>query len=124
MFPRRLTRIGLAGALAAFMALVAVATARRPAPGPAAAEPPGTHGDAGLRAHRDPITGRMFVPPPDAATGSRRGAVLRSTLTPEPSPVPGGGMMVDLRGAFRSGVTGERSAGGEIRVDCTRASDE
>jgi hypothetical protein len=77
-----------------------------------------------MRAYKDPKTGKLGVPP----AGERPKAAPRAaerTLGPPPeelvevpSPVPGGGAMVDLKGQFRSHTTATKDADGKIRIDC------
>jgi hypothetical protein len=42
-------------------------------------------------------------------------------LVAEPSPVPGGGMMIDLQGRFQNAATATVDDSGQATVDCTPA---
>jgi hypothetical protein len=107
-------------------------TAPAPAPprsaagGPAAAEA-GTEA-AGLRAYIDPETGRFVPEPPPGVVDEvdRATAAALSTrsedLVEQPSPVPGGGVMVELEGRFQSAIEMSVDESGALSSDC--ATDE
>jgi hypothetical protein len=78
-------------------------------------------GAAGMRIYRDPVTGELrdppaeapaqvSLPPYDALSTSSEG------LVETPSPVPGGGVMVDLQGRFRSPLIATQDAEGKITI--------
>jgi len=77
----------------------------------AAAEQAGAPaGAAGMRVYRDPATGKLGSPPPGAvAPPPEQGEENEEPLVEEPSPTPGGGVSVDLKGRFKSttGVTSD-----------------
>jgi hypothetical protein len=95
---------------------------------PSAAAPPPSGGAApqgapGFKVHIDPQTGRLLK---EAAPGSvplqlsPREQNARSTsqqgLREIPSPVPGGGVKVDLQGRFRSPLIATIDANGKVRM--------
>jgi hypothetical protein len=66
-----------------------------------------------LRVYIDPETGEFTVPPEQevaAASTSPQG------LEEKPSPVPGGGTMVDLKGHFRSPLTATIDSNGQTKI--------
>jgi hypothetical protein len=78
-------------------------------------------GAAGMRIYRDPVTGELGdapaeapaqvpLPPDDALSTSSEG------LVETPSPAPGGGVMVDLQGRFRSPLIATQDAEGKITI--------
>ena len=78
-------------------------------------------GASGMRIYRDPVTGefgdppveapaQVSVPPDDALSTSSEG------LVETPSPVPGGGVMIDLQGRFRSPLIATQDAEGKITI--------
>jgi hypothetical protein len=78
-------------------------------------------GATGMRIYRDPVTGELgdppteapaqvSVPPDDALSTSSEG------LVEIPSPVPGGGVMLDLQGRFRSPLIATQDAEGKITI--------
>ena len=87
-------------------------------------------GSPGLRVYIDPLTGEFAVPPPGSdaqASTTSQGAYSTSHegLVETPSPVPGGGVMVDLQGRFRSPLTATVGADGKIKMrhtPCVEAS--
>ena len=64
--------------------------------------------EGGMRVYIDPHTGQLTKPPADAAPAEavRTGADALSTsdvgLVEKPSPMPGGGTMIDLQGRFHT----------------------
>jgi hypothetical protein len=78
-------------------------------------------GAAGMKIYRDPVTGELgdppaeeeaqvSLPPDDALSTSSEG------LVETPSPVPDGGVMVDLQGRFRSPLMATQDAEGKITI--------
>jgi hypothetical protein len=74
-----------------------------------------------MRIYRDPVTGELgdlpaeapaqvSLPPDDTLSTSSEG------LVETPSPVPGGGVMVDLQGRFRSPLIATQDAEGKITI--------
>ncbi len=84
----------------------------------------------GMRAYVDPETGELTVPPDDvraaeAAAAAAAFSTSHEGLVEVPSPVPGGGVMLDLKGRFRSPLTATLSADGKVtmaHVPCVPAS--
>lgn len=79
---------------------------------------------AGLRVYIDPETGR-FVPEPPAGAAvetdvaTAEAVSTRSVdLVEQPSPVPGGGMMLDLEGRFQNAIEMSVDASGALSSDC------
>ena len=76
-----------------------------------------------LRVYIDPETGEFITPPerevPAAERLEPRAAFSTSQdgLTEIPSPVPGGGTMVDLKGRFRSPLTATIDSDGKISIE-------
>jgi len=78
-------------------------------------------GAAGMRIYRDPVTGELVDPPaeaPDQVSLPPDDALSTSSegLMETPSPVPGGGVMVDLQGRFRSPLVATQDAEGKIKI--------
>ena len=79
-------------------------------------------GSPGLRVYVDPLTGEFSAPPPWAARPDEALAPQAAFSTSEeglvetPSPVPGGGVVVNLRGRFRSPLTATLDADGGTRM--------
>jgi hypothetical protein len=99
--------------------LAAAALARAEAPPPAA-----DAGGAGLRVYRDPATGEFTEPPADEAASALGGAATAARRLPalrqRPSPVAGGGVIVDLGERFQS-VVRARIDGAAPQVSCDAA---
>lgn len=79
---------------------------------------------AGFRVYLDPETGR-FVPEPPAGAevepdvATAEAVSTRSVdLVEQPSPVPGGGMMLDLQGRFQNAIEMSVDASGALSSDC------
>ncbi len=71
-----------------------------------------TADDPGLRAYIDPDTGE-FVPAPPGKRPSPNPRDTHDGLREVPSPVEGGGVMVDMEGRFLNHSTGESPSGAE-----------
>jgi hypothetical protein len=74
-----------------------------------------------MRIYRDPVTGELVDPPaeaPDQVSLPPDDALSTSSegLMETPSPVPGGGIMVDLQGRFRSPLVAKQDAEGKIKI--------
>jgi hypothetical protein len=135
-----LTVLGLAGpaAVAADTSSIRCPQTAQVSPEPAdtAAAPAGDEqgapvqqGASGFRAYVDPETGELTEPPSDAPAEEPAAAFSTSDegLVAVPSPVPGGGVMVDLQGRFRSPLTATVGADGKVRmqhVPCMQTSKE
>jgi hypothetical protein len=103
------------------------AAAERPEGGPAAADP---QGSTGLRVCVDPETGEFTVPPSDVRAAEQSAAAFSTShegLVETSSPGPGGGVMVDLEGRFRSPLTATVGTDGKLKMyhrPCIEASEE
>jgi hypothetical protein len=78
-------------------------------------------GAADMRIYRNPVTGELGGPPaeaPDQVSLPPDDALSTSSegLVETPSPVPGGGSMVDLQGRFRSPLTATQDAEGKVMI--------
>jgi hypothetical protein len=78
-------------------------------------------GASGMKIYRDPVTGELGDPPaeaPDQVSLPPNDALSTSSegLVETPSPVPGGGSMVDLQGRFRSPLIATQDAEGKITI--------
>jgi hypothetical protein len=74
-----------------------------------------------MRIYRDPVTGEVGEPPAEApAQGPLPPDEALSTssegLVETLSPAPGGGVMVDLQGRFRSPLIATRDAEGKVTI--------
>jgi predicted RecA/RadA family phage recombinase len=85
-------------------------------PGPAAA--PGAA--QGFKVYKDPVTGEFTAPPSEQATPSLKvpAAPTAEGLVEQPSPVPGGGVSLDLEGRFESVVTATKAPDGTLSTQC------
>lgn len=79
---------------------------------------------SGLRVYVDPETGR-FVPVPVAGAEAEAGRATAEALSnrsadlvEQESPVPGGGVMLDLQGRFQNAIEMSVDASGELSSDC------
>ena len=85
---------------------------------------------AGWRAYIDPETGELTDPPAGSAESQSEAAAFSTShagLRERPSPVPGGGMILDLQGRFRSPLVATRGADGKLTIRhpaTTRHSDD
>lgn len=74
--------------------------------------------------HFDPATGKVVEPSPSAAPVTFgpewRNSLSTSAdgLVEERSPIPGGGVMVDLRGRFRSAMVAVTDGEGHVTAPC------
>ena len=81
-----------------------------------------------LRVYIDPETGEFIAPPEQEVAAARNLALPAASSTShqgleeKPSPVPGGGTMVDLKGHFRSPLTATIDSNGKTKIE-HRASD-
>ena len=78
-------------------------------------------GEAAQRAHIDPDTGKFIEQPnttPAVDRASEKAAFNTSDegLVETPSPVEGGGTLVDLQGRFRSPLTATVEKDGNVRI--------
>lgn len=115
----RRTSIIIACAAAVTTALCAVAALDRP---PRAGNAP----RPAYRVAVDPTTGTLLKDAPVAAPDADiHGALSTSTegLREEASPVPGGGIVVDLRGRFRSAAVATVGEDGALKIPCVNRLD-
>lgn len=107
--------------LAALAAVVAVGVLPRLS-GPIDAEStPGrvASGSAGMVIYRDPVTGKLGVPPPDvAAQLDPRAARRPAPMVERPGTTPGGGTLLD--GAPLMAVTATVDGHGKVSARCDR----
>ena len=117
---------GFEGRLRAAMA-IAIATTILAGARPAAADdanaptsgaPDAAPGRAGQWIHVDPQTGRRVPPPAGRAAVAVDPAFSTSHAGLAEQPAPGGGVMVDLQGRFRSAATATVGADGKANLDC------
>jgi hypothetical protein len=80
----------------------------------------GATGSGGIRAYIDPATGQLVDTPPDSVPAPQLPADGVKTPVEEPveiqSPVPGGGIKVDLKGRFRGPLTATVGPDGKIVI--------
>jgi len=84
-----------------------------------ASEP--TERDEGIIVHIDPTTGEIITPPTGVLT--QPPVTARQPLpelTPTPSPVPGGGVMIHLDDRFQTPLTATIDADGKVRFEHKR----
>ena len=111
-----------AGGLVAWGLLTIVIGDQQPASSEPPAQPVATttaQATAGWRAYIDPETGELTDPPAGSAASQSEAAAFSTShagLRERPSPVPGGGMMVDLQGRFRSPLVATRGADGKLTI--------
>jgi hypothetical protein len=80
-----------------------------------AAVPSGT---GGMRAYADPRTGALRERPlPGEAKAPPTAAFSRSAVGLVETPAPGGGIMLDLQGRFRSPLVATVAPDGTVRID-------
>lgn len=78
--------------------------------------------DPGMKIFVDPKTGKISRPSPQPALpeASQRSLQVTKEPSPElfevPSPRSGGGVMIDLKGQFRSPLTATRDAAGKLSI--------
>lgn len=95
------------------------ATSAEPAPAPRR----GASSAHGMKAYKDPVTGKFTTPPPGAVEHTdipeQRGLFdAQEPLKAKPSPVPGGGIEIDLQGRFQSYTKATKGADGKISIEC------
>lgn len=83
-----------------------------------------TPGESGaLRVYIDPETGEFITPPEREVPAERKMAppatfsTSQEGLEERPSPVPGGGTMVDLKGRFQSPLTATIDGNGKTKIE-------
>jgi hypothetical protein len=126
------TLLLLLSCLATFSAVAADAEPPPPfssqsAPGPAkddGAAPTGTPPakQGSQKIYRDPVTGEFTAPPPHvptpAVTTPERIVTPSAPHMQTPSAAPGGGVMMDVEGRFRSYTSATKDENGEIGIHC------
>ena len=76
-----------------------------------------------LKVYIDPETGEFITPeeaeapPEERLTPSAAYSTSHEGLEERPSPVPGGGTMVDLKGRFQSPLTATIDSNGDIKIE-------
>jgi hypothetical protein len=70
----------------------------------------------GMRVGVDPHTGALLPNPPPVPVPER--ALSHSAVGLVEAPAPGGGVMIDLQGRFRSTMVGTASPDGGVRAGC------
>ncbi|MFQ5479386.1 MAG: post-PEP-CTERM-1 domain-containing protein [Candidatus Binatia bacterium] len=83
---------------------------------------PAASPSAGMKAHIDPETGEFLDSPPVGSVG-RASPAITAGRPPEPavevpSPVPGGGVMIDLNGRFQAEFVATVGPDGKLSTDC------
>ncbi len=80
---------------------------------------------AGMRAYKDPVTGRFVEPPAGAPERAMATQAAVSTtaegLTETAGQTPAGGVRLDLQGRFRSHAVATRDVEGRVKVHCLPA---
>lgn len=80
---------------------------------------------AAVRVYTNPNTGEIIQPPAGAPTAETPESLEKAFSTSSqglvetPSPVPGGGVMIDLQGRFRSPLVATQGADGKVSVEHT-----
>ena len=73
----------------------------------------------GWQAHIDPKTGELTERPAQRPTSPPQvnsRVSVHDGLQERPSPVPGGGMILDLQGRFRSSLVARKGANGQVSI--------
>ena len=90
---------------------------------PAGNADPTPSGTAGWKVYVDPQTGVIrdgpapgTVPPPSSPQEQNASSTSSEGLVPRPSPVPGGGVGLDLQGRFQSRLIGTIGADGKVKI--------
>ena len=78
--------------------------------------------DQGRKAYKDPVTGQ-FTPPPAGQTDPtwrvRKGRAVSIPLSERTSPIPGGGVLVDLPGRFMQEMRVNKDIDGKLQTECS-----
>jgi len=87
------------------------------------AQSPTPSGTAGWKVYVDPQTGVIrdgpapgTVPPPSSPQEQNASSTSSEGLVQVPSPVPGGGVGMDLQGRFQSRLIGTIGADGKVKI--------
>ena len=117
---KRLLQLGCACALAA--SLLVLARQVRSHPAPPAPQVASSNASPAMKAHVDPKTGRLGPPPVGAVRAATPATPAVNSshagLVEEPGKGPGGGVIVDLQGRFRSHVTATIGTNGQLTTRC------
>jgi len=98
------------GVIGTVLGAGALATARAEEP-PAAAP--------GMLIHRDPVTGKLGMPPPEAVTPPSETVERPPVALPEtPGTTPAGGVKVDLQKRFQFQTSATVGPDGKLHVEC------
>ena len=79
--------------------------------------------DKALNVYIDPLTGEFITPeeaevlPEERSSSSAAYNTSHEELEEQPSPVPDGGMMIDLKGHFQSPLTATIDSNGDITIE-------
>lgn len=82
--------------------------------------------DPGMIVHIDPATGRIISPPKETLPGPVLQAPVEGAKKPAaelrqlPSPVPGGGVMIELDERFQTPLTATVGADGKVKLEHKR----
>ena len=82
--------------------------------------------DPGMIVHIDPATGRIIAPPKEALPGPVLQAPVEGAKKPPaelrqvPSPIPGGGVMIELDERFQTPLTATVGADGKVKLEHKR----
>jgi hypothetical protein len=80
-------------------------------------------GAANMRVYTNPNTGEIIQPPAGAPAAETPESLEKAFTTSSqglvetPSPVPGGGVMIDLQGRFRSPLVATQGADGKVLIE-------
>jgi len=122
---KRLLPLTLAAAVVCVVgAAIVISTVQADKPAVMAGDDAATVNSAGYIVHFDPATGKVAAPSatstPIAFDEEWRNALSTSSegLQVVPSPVKGGGIMVDLQGRFRNARVAVTDENGKVTVPC------
>lgn len=79
-------------------------------------------GEAAIRVYIDPKTGKTGPPPPGELPPELPSQLMEALSTSSeglvetPSPTPGGGFMIDLKGRFHAPLTATQDADGKVSI--------
>jgi hypothetical protein len=117
-WPRRLTAVILGAACALTVPVIAMAEPAIGTPSGTTSSAPASRAGAGQWINVDPKTGARIAPSVPTAATAPNPAFSTSHQGLVQEPAPGGGIMVDLQGRFRSAATATVGSNGKATVDC------